>query len=942
MNLSSLSSDPNFLGKDHLSLFIGQVEDVNDPKRSGRVKVRCLGLHTRDKQSGESENSKNNYITTEDLPWSRVILPTTHAQQSRTGGKHGLLPGSWVVGFFADGLDANDPFVMGSLNFTAKASDENNREETEIDEGKLPEDQPGFTKVNVIQDNTGTHTREELVSGEDDPGDVAHDTSALDDSTDGECPIEESAHSTTKLEELKADNPHSQIYNTIVADGQCGNLMNSRAAISDAINSMLPSGVGRIIEGDKLFDINGNAINLNGILRKVSGRVSSLLKTSIQTQKANIQKTINKKTHSTGVYASASRNPITAELTDKVFSVQFDMFNSLIDRSLDQLENLVMGSLQNLNNQQRSSKENANLTGEYGTSRASIILDLESIDIADAIIMDVSVSFDDKVQRSQQESEEYCKPLYDKIDEYTLKLATTMPEDYECEEDMNLELELAVSDIENDINNSSDSGGGSGFGLGDVSQYLNMVLDMDFTINPQIFNKSGIAVLDIFTSDGCNPSDLYNTMSGYVGTIAGVSGKNTGGGSESGKSSKKKEDTYKEVGFGGVNGPSNADKTTYRPLSGDPYVKKIKQSDRKKVKDKYAEFTPVDFYEVGRTYTLQGEQVINGVTTSKSRVLVNNQLDPTENGIYITSKREWRRPVDARDPKDFKNKKRVVVKSLPELDGLYYYNGNNSPKVGYDPISFKHLFTSNDFTQAEKDAFNHFVETKPDGINANVATLSLPSSDLDGAKNFVMGIPNTTVIINPGKNYFYNNKKPNRNFPSVFIQDYVGTPVPVVDPNSGELVAVLTNYMSYGVNPDPTIAVHPDNSSIGVSTEDPNYDVYIASFFVANTGVGYGKDTEIEIIDKDREFQTALARPVIKNGRILSVEIINNGTGFRRIPKIKLKNRDGGRGAKLYPLMGLKAKESNASVKKLQQNVALAISPSTDANLFTTIDVSKL
>ena len=935
MNLSSLSSDPNFLGKDHMTLFIGHVEDVNDPKRSGRVKVRCLGHHPKEK-TGE------NSIPTDGLPWSRVILPTTHAQQSRTGGKHGLLPGCMVVGFFADGLDANDPYVFGTINFTAKASDKNNREQVEIEEGRINDDVPGYTKLDVIEPNTGTHTKEELTGGSDDPGDVAHDTPAHDDSTDGECPIEKSAFSTTKEEELKPENPHSQIYNTIIADGQCGNLMNSRAAIADAIKTMLPTGGGRIIEGDKIFDINGNAINLNSIMRKLSQRVSSLLKTSIQTQKAQIQKSINKKIHSTSIFTAASRNPNTAPLADKTMSAQYDIFNSLIDRSLDRLEDLVMESLQNLNNQQRSSKENANLTGEYGTSRTSVILDLEPVEISDSVIMDVSLAFDEKVERSHRESEEVCEPIMRKIESYDQKLTSTFVEDYDCEEDMYDEIDLIVNEIEKDLDDVSDDGGGSGFNLGDVSQYLNMVLDMDFTINPKIFNKSGIAVLDTFTSEGCNPNDLYNTMNGYMGAIAGVSGKNTGGGSESGLSSKRKDDTYKEIGFGGVNGPSNPDKTTYRPISGEPRVLKIKQSTRDSVLKKYPKFTPVDYYETGRRYELRGEVTINGQKTKKSRVLVNNQTDPTENGIYITSTREWRRPRGSDTSKDFKFKKTVVVKSLSEIDGLYYYDGNTGPKLGYDEISFKHLFTSKDFTQDEKDAFNHFVETYPDGKNASVSMISLPSSNQEAAKNFVYGIPNAVVVTNPGKGYFYSSKKPSRNFPSIYVENYTGTPVPVVDPNTGELVTVLINYLSFGNHADPSVAVHPDSSSIGISSEDPNYDVFLVGFYVSNTGVGYDLDTKIKIIDKDREFETALAKPKIKNGRILSVEVINNGTGFKRIPKIKLEDTGRGKGAKLYPIMGLKSKSSDPSVKKLEQNYALSISPATDANLFTTINVSKL
>ena len=68
----------NFFGKDSLMPFIGMVEDVNDPKAAQRVKVRCIGVHP-EKRNGE------NGVKTEDLPWARVGMPTTFAQQARIG-----------------------------------------------------------------------------------------------------------------------------------------------------------------------------------------------------------------------------------------------------------------------------------------------------------------------------------------------------------------------------------------------------------------------------------------------------------------------------------------------------------------------------------------------------------------------------------------------------------------------------------------------------------------------------------------------------------------------------------------------------------------------------------------------------------------------------------------------------------------------------------------
>ena len=41
----------NFMGFDGFTWFQGVVEDHNDPEQIGRVKVRCLGIHTEDKET---------------------------------------------------------------------------------------------------------------------------------------------------------------------------------------------------------------------------------------------------------------------------------------------------------------------------------------------------------------------------------------------------------------------------------------------------------------------------------------------------------------------------------------------------------------------------------------------------------------------------------------------------------------------------------------------------------------------------------------------------------------------------------------------------------------------------------------------------------------------------------------------------------------------------
>ena len=96
----------NFMGFDGFIWFMGVVEDNNDPEQMGRVRVRCIGIHTEDKE----------VLPTEDLPWAMVMLPTTSASVSQVGNSFGLLNGSWVMGFFRDATACQEPVVMGTFN----------------------------------------------------------------------------------------------------------------------------------------------------------------------------------------------------------------------------------------------------------------------------------------------------------------------------------------------------------------------------------------------------------------------------------------------------------------------------------------------------------------------------------------------------------------------------------------------------------------------------------------------------------------------------------------------------------------------------------------------------------------------------------------------------------------------------------------------------------
>ena len=111
-------SENYFMGLDGFVWFTGVVEDRNDPDALGRVRVRCLGFHTEDLTD----------IPTKDLPWATVMHPTTDPSMQGLGNTPSfLVEGSWVVGFFADAKEKQQPIIIGSLP-------------------GIPEEEPDYTK----------------------------------------------------------------------------------------------------------------------------------------------------------------------------------------------------------------------------------------------------------------------------------------------------------------------------------------------------------------------------------------------------------------------------------------------------------------------------------------------------------------------------------------------------------------------------------------------------------------------------------------------------------------------------------------------------------------------------------------------------------------------------------------------------------------------------
>jgi len=95
-----------FMGLDGFVWFTGVVEDRNDPDALGRVRVRCVGFHT--------ESIVD--LPTADLPWAHVMHPVTDPAMHGMGNSPSfLVEGSYVIGFFRDAVERQQPIIIGSL-----------------------------------------------------------------------------------------------------------------------------------------------------------------------------------------------------------------------------------------------------------------------------------------------------------------------------------------------------------------------------------------------------------------------------------------------------------------------------------------------------------------------------------------------------------------------------------------------------------------------------------------------------------------------------------------------------------------------------------------------------------------------------------------------------------------------------------------------------------
>jgi hypothetical protein len=154
MSINPTLQNSAFLGNNDFTWWLGTVENADDrDAKLGRVRVKILGFH--------DPNEKP-----ENLPWALVLQPTTNAAVSGVGNaaNGGLKAGSFVMGFFLDYPDCQQPVVLGSFYSQIKHIPESGTLDAANTPGAVNATTPKKTETGQPQDSERTNDAQGLVS----------------------------------------------------------------------------------------------------------------------------------------------------------------------------------------------------------------------------------------------------------------------------------------------------------------------------------------------------------------------------------------------------------------------------------------------------------------------------------------------------------------------------------------------------------------------------------------------------------------------------------------------------------------------------------------------------------------------------------------------------------------------------------------------------------
>jgi hypothetical protein len=268
----------NQIGSDGFNWWVGQIESKksDDPKNSGRYRVRIVGQHLKDCDA----------TPTNELPWASVMMPVTtpFTDGLSSGASVGLEQGNWVVGFYMD-ADKQKPIIMGSVGHTKASTIIKNTDPTPGKNCK------SFTTYISSDANPKTDWPSVYQKGTNDGG--ANVVSASEPAaTYGYIPGQIPPVIASLLGKRSETNPTGAKHKYIIADPKCGSDGNLKSGITRIVADLLKANQD---SGGKLGDYlvskaNGQLYNYVGIARYHIGRVTRLVRSFIGRVKGEIIK----------------------------------------------------------------------------------------------------------------------------------------------------------------------------------------------------------------------------------------------------------------------------------------------------------------------------------------------------------------------------------------------------------------------------------------------------------------------------------------------------------------------------------------------------------------------------------------------------------------------------------------------------------------------------
>ncbi|MGN6538365.1 MAG: SGNH/GDSL hydrolase family protein [Mesorhizobium sp.] len=296
-----------------------------------------------------------------------------------------------------------------------------------------------------------------------------------------------------------------------------------------------------------------------------------------------------------------------------------------------------------------------------------------------------------------------------------------------------------------------------------------------------------------------------------------------------------------------------------------------------------APFAPADLATTANI-TLSGEQTIDGVTTVGSSILVKDQTDPTQNGLYVTGSGTWTRRSDAAAGSDLYLRAVLVKGGTTNIGTVWECANTSAPTIGTDAINFiqTNIFSALNisaedlgensvapqklsFTQLGKNLFDYSAVTT--GYYMNTAGALTANSDF-AVSDYLEVEPGQQYVFSPATVRFVaafdasktvlpsDGGDPNNpdlgSFTPTASTRFLRITVPIGDIGryQVEAGAVATDFEEYGFSFTSLIDLPDNHVSIGKNLFDRDTvtdDHYMTMQGTLNAGAGLAVSDYIEV-----------------------------------------------------------------------------------------------